>query len=109
MSANTGVAPTLCTVPAGREEGERRRDDLIPAPDVERLQREQQRVGPARAADRVLRVRERGDGLLQLHHRLPEDEQLVVDDLVQRLDDVVLDAGVLGAEIEQRDGHVVFV
>ena len=89
----------------GREEGERGRDDLIPRPDVERLEREEQRIGAARAADRVLRVRKLGDGLLEFEHRLAEDEQLVFDHLVQRLHDVVLDAGVLGAEIEQRDRH----
>ena len=44
-----------------REERERRRDDLVAGTDVERHQREQQRVGARRQAEAVLRLRVLGD------------------------------------------------
>ena len=45
----------------GREERERRRDDLVAGADVERHQREQQRIGARRQAEAVLRLRVGGD------------------------------------------------
>ena len=51
MSQNTGRAPTLRNRPRGREKGERRGDDLVAGADLERHQREQQRIGAGRHAD----------------------------------------------------------
>ena len=91
---------------AGRgEERERRGDDLVPRPDIERAQREQDGVRPVGAADRVTRVRESGDRALEARHRLPQNECLVVDDAHEGRDDVVTNRGVLRAKVEQGNGH----
>ncbi len=51
MSTNTGRAARVVDRARGREEGERRRDHLVARLEVERPERQQQRVGPAGAAD----------------------------------------------------------
>ena len=86
-----------------REERERRRDDFVAATDVERAQRKQDGIGAVRAADRVLRVRQRRDGLLELLDGLTENEQLIIDDAHHRAHDLVLDGRVLCAKVEKRN------
>ena len=83
----------------GREERERRRDDFVAAPAVQRAHRQQQRVGSVGAADRVLRVRKLGHRALQLLDRGPEDEQLRVDDIHHRRNDFIANRRVLRAEV----------
>ena len=89
------------------EEGERRRYDLIAAADVERTQREEQRIRAARAADRILGLRQLGDLLLELLDGRSENEELRVDDGHQGGHDFVTDRGVLRAQIQQWYGHGV--
>ena len=89
----------------GGEERERRRHDLVAAPDVQRPQPKEERVGAVRAANGVPRVRQRGHLPLQLLHRRAKDECLVVDDRQQGLQHFVPYRGVLGPQVEQGNGH----
>ena len=58
----------------GRVERERRADDLVAAPDSERFEREHERVGSVRDADRVRDSEERGRFALERLDLGPEDE-----------------------------------
>ncbi len=89
-----------------REEGERRGDDFVASADVERAQRQQDRVGAVGTANGVLRSRQRRDGLLELFDGLAEDEKLIVDHAHERGHDLVLDRRVLRAEVEKRNRHM---
>jgi len=53
MSANTGTAFRRA-IASGREERERRTDDLVARADAERIEREHERVGSVGDADRLL-------------------------------------------------------
>ena len=105
MSTNTGVAPTLWIVPAVAKKVNGVVITSSPRPTSSARMREQDRVGAVRAADGVPRVRQLGDRRFELRHGVAEDEGLRVDDLHHRGDDVVADGGVLGLEIEKRNGH----
>ena len=89
-----------------REKSKRSRDHLIATTDVERAQREQNRVGSIGATDGVPRVRQQRNALLQIRDGLAEDEALLLHDSEHRGDDVFADAGVLSAQVEHRDSHV---
>ena len=70
MSTNTGRAPTRAMVPGGGEEGVRAGDDFIARADVERHERDQQRIGARGDADAELAARiRRGRGFERLHLR----------------------------------------
>ncbi len=58
----------------GRVERERRADDLVVAPDSERFEREHERVGSVRDADRMRDSEERGRFALERLDLGPEDE-----------------------------------
>ena len=105
MSTNTGVAPTLWIVPAVAKKVNGVVMTSSPRP-----------TSSARSASRIASVPfaqptayfvcdSPATLALELRDRLPEDERLIVDDLHHRGDDVVTDGGVLGAKVEQRNGH----
>ena len=83
-----------------REERERRRDDLVAGADVERHQRQQQRIGARRQAEAVLRLRVLGDLRLELGDAGPEDEALLVANLADRRLDLGAQRRVLALQIE---------
>jgi hypothetical protein len=91
--------------PGGREKGERRRDDLVASPDVERPQGEQQGVSSTRAANREAGPRELRYLGFETLYLLPQNEVLRVHDLHYRADDFVANGRVLRAEVKERDGH----
>ena len=89
----------------GREERERRRDDLVAGTDAERHQRDEQRVGARRQADGV-RDAEVGRHLaLERLDLGAADEPLAVGDPRHRGEDFVADRPVLRLQIQERDGH----
>ena len=79
MSTNTGVAPSEHDHLAGGDERERRGDHLVAAADAERHQRDQQRLGAARARDAVLGADVRGEALLELADLRAHDVLAVVE------------------------------
>ena len=109
MSQKNGRAPSRAIDAGRREERERRRDDLVAGADVERHQREQQRIGARRQAEAVLRLRVRGDLRLELGDSRPEDEALLVADLADRRLDLRAQRRVLALQIEQWDLHVAVI
>jgi hypothetical protein len=88
-----------------REERERRGNDFVARRQVQRLERQEQRIGAARAADAVLGVRHARDLDLELRHRGPHDELLRLDDFHHRRQHIVLDRLVLSNEIQHGDVH----
>ena len=78
-----GCATGVVDRPGRGEEGKRRRDDFVAGRQVERLERQEQCVGPARARNAVLGMSELGDGALELLHRWTHHEVLGLDDRLQ--------------------------
>ena len=66
MSTNTGVPPALWMAPAVAKKVNGGGDDLVARLEVERPERQQQRVGAAGATDGVLGLGEPGDLRLEL-------------------------------------------
>ncbi len=100
-----GRAARVVNRAGGREEGERRRDDFVARLEIQCLERQEQRVGTARAADAVLGVRQPGDCRLELRHLRTHDEVLRLDDFHHRGQHLVFDRGVLCDEIQHRNIH----
>ncbi len=88
-----------------REEGERRRDDLVARADVERHQRDEQRVGAGRDADSEGRLRVGRDLFFELRDVRSENEALRVADLADGRFDLGAQRRVLPFQIQQRDFH----
>jgi hypothetical protein len=66
---------------------------------------DEDRVGPVRAADGILGLRQAGDLALERRDRRAEDEGLIVDHLQQMLHHLVTDGDVLGLEIKKWNSH----
>src|SRR4030095_9188120 len=120
MSQKTVLAPALCTVPAVAKNvnGVVTTSSPPPMSGARRARRsasgERARtgrgvgcVGAARAADGELGVTELGDRFFELLDGRAKDEELVIDHAHHRADHFILDQGVLGAEVEKRDGHMI--
>jgi hypothetical protein len=91
---------------AGRgEKGERRRDDLIARIQVESPERQEQCVGPTRAADGMPGVRQLGHPALELGHLRPHDESLALHHGHHGPEHFILDVVVLSHQVEQRYVH----
>ena len=105
MSQNSGRAPGARDGAGGGEERERAGDDLIAGADLERHEREQQRIGARGDADAVAALAVGGDGRLELLDRGPEDEVLARTDLRDRGLDLRLQRLVLRLQIQQRHLH----
>ena len=88
-----------------RREGEGRDDHLVARPDVERLQRQQQRVRTRSAPDGVPAAGIGGHLGLQGLHLRAQDEVALLHHPVHGLLDLAADGVVLGSQIEQRDWH----
>ena len=91
--------------PAVAKKVNERGDDLVARLQVEGPEREQEGIGPAGAADAVPGSREPRDLALQLRHFRSHDEPLPLDHAHDGGEHGVLDALVLGHEVEQRDVH----
>ena len=89
----------------GGEEGEGRRDDFIAGLQVHGLEGKQERIGPGGAGDSLPRLTEAGDLLFELADFGAHDEALALDDGHHGGEDGVLDAAVLGDEVEQGNGQ----
>src|SRR4051812_24766864 len=89
----------------GGKEGKRSRNDLIPGPEVERLEREEQRVSSAGAGNPVPGSRKAGDLNLELRHLRAHDEPLPFDNCHHGGEHVVLDRAVLRHKIQQGYVH----
>ena len=90
-----------------REEAERRGDDLVAGPEIERHQRDEERVGAARDADRVLDAEVRGDGALEGLDLRAEDEVPVRRDALEGGAKLRHQRLILRGEVEERDGRGV--
>ncbi len=91
--------------PRGREERKRRGDHFIARPNLQRHERQQQRIRAGRDADAVATLAVGGDGGLQLFDRGAEDEPLAGADLVDDGLDLSFERLVLGLQIKQRHLH----
>ena len=89
----------------GGEEGERRGDHLVRRGQPQGPEREQQRIGPAGAANAMSRPAQLRHCRLQPIHLFTQNELLPVDHPRQSREHLVSDGLVLGNEIEKRDVH----
>ena len=92
MSTKTGVPPALWIAPAVAKKVNGVVMTSSPGLQIQRPERQQQRIGPAGAADGVPGVREPGDFGLELRHLGPHDEPLALDDGHHGPEHLVLDA-----------------
>ena len=90
----------------GRIEREGRADHLVPLADPHRVEREHDRIGAVRDADRVLDAEVRRGLLLEGAHVRAEDEPARVEDLGDSLLQLVQQRRVLRLDVNERDlGH----
>ena len=82
-----------------REERERRGNDFVAAADVEGAHGEQDRGRAVRATDRILRMRQRSDVILQRHDCVAKNERLCVDNLHHGRNNVGANRRVLRFEV----------
>ena len=87
------------------EEGERGSDHLVAGLELQRPERQEQRVGPARARNPVRGVRQAGHCRLELPDGGTHDELLRLDDRLEGGEDLVLDGAILRHEVQQGDVH----
>ena len=92
--------------PGRRKKGKARRDDFIARDQSERLQREQDRVGPAGATDAMLRVTQGGDGGLELADLTAHNEFLAFNHRTNGPGHRLFDRVVLGLQVKQGNRHV---
>ena len=90
---------------SSRDEGERRRDDLIARFHVERHQRDEQRLGAGSDGDAVLRAGVRGELRLELGDFRAEDVLPVVEHLLDAGVDRFAQRAVLGLEVDEVQGQ----
>ncbi len=105
MSTNTGVAPTLWIVPAVAKKVNGVVITSSPGPASTARNASRSASVPLAHAHRVRRMRQLRHLALQPLHGRAKDEQLGVHELEQHLHDVVLDRRVLGAQVQQGNGH----
>ena len=105
MSTNTGRADPV-NGPGRREKRKRRRDDFVARADAQRHQRQQQRVGPRCATDRVVRVAILGTFGLELSHFLAEHELLRGEDPVDGVANFGGNRLMLSDQIDERHRRV---
>ena len=103
MSAKTGVAPTSRDRLGGREEREGGADDLVAAPDPERVEHDHDRVGPVRDADRLGHAEVLRGLALELRNVRPEDEPAVLEHGRERLLQLRDERRVLRLDVDERD------
>ena len=84
----------------GRKERIRRRDDLVARFDVERHQRQEERVGPGRNGDGVRDADEGAELALERLDFGPHDEALAVADACHRREDFIAQRTVLRLQVE---------
>jgi hypothetical protein len=89
----------------GGEEGERRTDHFVAWLEIERHQRDQNRVGARRHRDRVLRAEEGGALAFKRVDFAPEDEVAGAQHPFEGVGELSVERGVLAVEVEERDGH----
>ena len=89
----------------GRVEGERRADHLVPRPDPERVEDEDERVGAVRDADRPPHAEVVGRFLLERVEVGAADELASLEDLVELRAERVHERRVLRLDVNQRDRH----
>jgi hypothetical protein len=89
----------------GGEEAVGRGDHAVAGPDIQRHQREQQRIRAGGHADGVRRAQVRAQVLLEVAHRLTQHEGLRAYDLRHCLVDLRRDPLVLSLQVDQRDFH----
>ena len=87
----------------GRVEREGRADHLVAAPDAHRLEREDERVGPVRDAERVRYAEVRGRLALEGLDLGPEDEAARLEDLCEPLLELRDERRVLRLDVDERD------
>ena len=87
------------------EESEGRADDRIARFDTECLQREKNRIGTVRAANRVLGVAVGGSERFKLSDLRAAHKVLTLDDFLDHGLDFRADGRVLRFEVEQRNGY----
>ena len=85
-----------------RGEGEARHEDRIAGPDAARHQDQEQRIGAARAGDRMTDPDTTGEGLLQLSDLGAHDELAVREDRGDRRLDPAAETAPLGLQIDER-------
>ena len=102
-STKTGAGAHQRHHAGGRGKGETGHEDCIARPDPLGHQRYQQRIGAARAGDRVGGTGTRGERRLELGHRRPQDEAAILQDTGDGGVDIGLEAPVLRAEVDEWD------
>ena len=88
-----------------RKERVRGRDDLVARLDIQRHQRDEQRIGAGRHGDRVIDFEQFAELHLKGVDFGPHDEPLAVADARNRREHLVADRRVLGLQVEQRHLH----
>ena len=86
-----------------RVEGEGRADHLVAGPDAERLEREHERVGAVRDADRALHAEVGGGLLLERPVVRAADEALAVENLAERGLEPGNQRLVFGSDVNERN------
>ena len=99
-------AAGIVDCPGRRKEGERRGDHLVARLQVERADREQQRIGAAGAADAPAHPRHGGNRLFERRHLRAHDEGLTIDHGLHGGLHFVADGLVLGNEVKHRNRHL---
>jgi hypothetical protein len=92
--------------PGGGEKCEGRGNDLVAGLEIERHQRQEQRVGAGGATDGVFGVAKPGNIRFEGRDFGAHDELLPLDDGHQSGQDCILGRLVLGCQVEQRNPHV---
>ena len=103
MSQNTGVAPHLRDRLRRGVERERRAEDLVAGPDLERLEAEHDRVRAVPDADRVRHAEPRRRLLLEGADVRPEDEHAGVENVGEPLLQLGDQGRVLRPHVNERD------
>ena len=85
------------------KEGEGRQEDLVPFADIERHEREQERVGTGGDPEGMLHAEERGAVLLKGLEARAHDEHVRAEDIAEGALKLGLEGAVLRAEIKERD------
>jgi hypothetical protein len=100
-STNTGLCAEEHDHLRGRDEGERRRDDLVAGLDPECHQRDQQRFGPRGDGHAMPGAGIRLELLLQLAHFRPHDVLAVIEHALDPRIDAVLELSVLRFQVDE--------
>jgi hypothetical protein len=80
-------------------------DDLVARLEVERPERQLERIGAVAHPHRVRRIAVRGERALELAHRRTLHERRGVEHLLDRGVDLGPQIGVLGVEVDKRNRH----